>query len=84
MDKFHKRTWDKVLGRKKKYYIEELNPSCNYHQKEYIGANIPWKVKILIVQSRTNSHQLCCETGRWKRPKETWEERVHCLHFRQC
>ena len=24
----------------------------------------------------TNSHQLCCETGRWKRPKEIWEERV--------
>ena len=25
---------------------------------------------------RTNSHQLRCEIGRWKRPKEAWEERV--------
>ena len=69
-----KRTWDKELGRK--YYIEEFNPTYNQHQKAYIGANIPWKAKILIAQLRTNSHQLCCETGHWKRPKEAWEERV--------
>jgi hypothetical protein len=31
---------------------------------------------MLIAQIRTNSHQLRCETGRWKRPKEAWEERV--------
>jgi len=31
---------------------------------------------ILIAQLRTNSHQLWCEIGRWKRPKEAWEERV--------
>jgi len=29
-----------------------------------------------IAQLRTNSHQLRCETGRWKRPKEAWKERV--------
>jgi hypothetical protein len=31
---------------------------------------------MLIAQLRTNSHQLHCETGRWKRPKEAWEENV--------
>jgi hypothetical protein len=30
MDKFHKRTWEKELGRKKKYYIEEFNPTHNH------------------------------------------------------
>ena len=37
---------------------------------------MPWKAKILIAQLRTNSHQLRCEIGRWKRPKEAWVERV--------
>jgi hypothetical protein len=76
IDKFHKRSWDKGLRRKKKYYIEEFNPTYNHHQKAYIGANISWRAKMLIAQLRTNSHQLRCETGRWKRPKEAWEERV--------
>ena len=102
LNKFHKRTWDKNPGRKRKYYIEEFNPTYNQHQKVYIGANIPWKAKILeefnptynqhqkayieanipwkakilIAQLRTNSHQLRCETGRWKIPKEAWTERV--------
>ena len=48
-------------------------------QKAYIGANISWRSKILIAQLRTNSHQLRCETGRWKRPKEMWEERICIL-----
>ena len=69
MDKFYKRTWEKDLGRKKKYYIEEFNPTRNHQQKAYIGANISWRYKILIAQLRTNSHQLRCETRRWKRPK---------------
>ena len=38
------------------------------------------RAKVLITQLRTNSHQLWCETGRWKRPKEAWEERV-CTVF---
>ena len=75
MDKIHKYTWKKKIGRKK-YYIEEFNPTHNHEQKRYIGANISWRSKILIAQLRTNSHQLRCETGRWKRPKEMWEERV--------
>ena len=37
---------------------------------------MPWKAKILIAQLITNSHQLRCETERWKRPKEAWVERV--------
>jgi NAD-dependent dihydropyrimidine dehydrogenase PreA subunit len=56
MDKFHKCTWEKELGRKKKYYIEEFNPTHNHQQKAYIGANISWRSKILIAQLRTNSH----------------------------
>jgi hypothetical protein len=70
MDKFHKHTWEKELGRKKKYYIEEFNPTHNHQQKAYIGANISWRSKIFIARLRINSHQLCCETGGWKRPKE--------------
>jgi hypothetical protein len=62
--------------RKKKYYIEEFNPTYNHHQKAYIGENISSRAKMLIAQLRTNSHQLHCETGCWKRPKESWEERV--------
>jgi len=31
---------------------------------------------MLIAQLRTNSHELRCETGCWKRPKEAWEESV--------
>jgi hypothetical protein len=78
MDKFHKRTWEKEVERKK-YYIEEFNPTHNHQQKTYIGANISWKSKILIAQLMTNSHQLCCETECWKRPKEMWEEIVCIL-----
>ena len=70
------RLGDKELGRKRKYYIEEFNPTYNQHQKAYIGVNISWKAKILIAQLRTNSHKLCCEIGLWKRLKEAWEERV--------
>jgi hypothetical protein len=66
MDKFHQRTWEKELGRKKKYYIEEFNPTHNHQQKAYIGANISWRSKILIAQLRTNSHQLRCETSQEK------------------
>ena len=76
LEKFRKGIWGKELGRKKKYYVQEFNPTCDLQQKEYIGASIPWRAKIFIAQLRTNSHQLRCETGRWKRPKEAWEERV--------
>ena len=70
MKKFHKRVWGKTLGRKKKYYIKEFNPTCDLQQKEYIGASIPWREKVLISQLRTNLDQLLCEMGWWKRPKE--------------
>ena len=76
MDKFHKCTWEKKLGRKKKYYIEEFNPSHNHQQKAYTSANISGRAKIIIAQLGTNSH----ETRHWKRPKEMWEERV-CIFF---
>ena len=80
MEKFRKRVWGKELGRKKKYYIKEFNPTPDLQQKEFIGASIPRREKVLIAQLRTNSHQLQCETGRWKIPKEAWEERV-CTFF---
>jgi len=38
----------KRVGRKKKYYVQEFNPTCDLRKKEYIGANIPWRAKILI------------------------------------
>ena len=66
----------KSYGERESIIFEEFNPFYNQHQKAYIGANIPWKAKILISQLRTNSHQLRCETRRWKRPKEAWAERV--------
>ena len=65
INKFHKQTWDKEIGIKRKYYIEEFNPTYNQHQKAYIGANIPWKAKILIAQLKINSYKLNCETGSW-------------------
>ena len=76
IDKFHKSTWEKELGRKKKYYIEEFNPNHNHHQIAYIWSNISWRAKIIIAQIRTNLHQLRLETRRWKMQKEVWEERV--------
>ena len=62
---------DKELGRKKKYYIEEFNPTHNHQQKAYIGANISRRSKILIAQLRSNS---------LGKAKEIWEERV-CIFF---
>ena len=76
MDKLHEFTWDKELGRKKKYYIEVFNPTHSHQPKAYIEVNISWRAKILIAQLKTNSHQLRCEIGHWKRPKEVWKERV--------
>ena len=40
MEKFHQRTWDKELGRKKNYYIEVFNPTHNHQPKAYIETNI--------------------------------------------
>ncbi|XP_057860643.1 uncharacterized protein LOC131069300 isoform X2 [Cryptomeria japonica] len=49
-------------------------PRINYHS--YWNMFNYWVLSCIIAQLRTNSHQLRCETGRWKRPKEIWEERV--------
>ena len=80
MEKFLKKVWGKELGRKKKYYIEEFNPTCHLQQKDFIGASISWRENFLIAQLRTNSHKLRCETGGWKMSKEAWEEGV-CTFF---
>jgi len=40
MEKIHKHTWDRELGRKKNCYIEVFNPTHNYQPKAYIEANI--------------------------------------------
>ena len=71
---------EKKLGRKKKYFVQEFNPTCDLQQKDYIGASIPWRARILISQLSTKSHQLRCKIGRWKKPKEVWEQRV-CTFF---
>lgn len=68
--------WTKQIGRKKQYYITHLNSSWDHAQKSYLGADIKWKAKMLMAQLRTSSHQLRCETGRWSRPKEEWDERI--------
>ena len=55
MEKFRKRVRGKELGRKKKYYIEEFNPTCDLQQKEFIGASISWRAEVLITQLRTTN-----------------------------
>ena len=75
MDKFHKCTWEKELARKKKYYIEEFNPTHDHQQKAYIGGNISWRAKIIIAQLRTNSHQIkAFVMDKFK--KRTWEKEL--------
>jgi hypothetical protein len=49
MDKFHKRTWEKELGRKKKYYIEEFNHTHNHQQKHTKGAIFLRDIKFLLL-----------------------------------
>lgn len=68
MDTFHKCTWDNELGGKKKFYIEEFNPTHNHQQKSYIGVNISRRPKILIAQLKLS------EIGSWKRPNNAWGE----------
>ena len=48
MEKFYKRNWGSEIGRKKLYYINEFNPTCDQLQEAYIGANISWRAKTLI------------------------------------
>ena len=48
MEKLRKGIWGKELGRKKKYSVQEVNPTCDLQQQEYIGASVPWRAKILI------------------------------------
>lgn len=68
--------WTRELSRKREYYIKHFIPSYDHTQKNYIGAEIKWKAKMLIAQLRTDSHQLRCETGRWTTPKEEWVDRI--------
>lgn len=74
-EKFKKSIWTRQLRRKKDYYIKHFNPTHDHMQKNYIGMEIKWKEKILIVLIRTSSHQLRCETGRWMTPKKEWADR---------
>lgn len=68
--------WERELSRKREYSIKHFNPSYDHSQKNYIGADIKWKAKMLIAQVRTSSHQLRCETSRWLTPKEEWADRI--------
>lgn len=49
VDKFHKSIRVKVLGKKKKYYLEKFNPTFHHQQKTYLEANIPQREMILII-----------------------------------
>ena len=68
--------WTNHKGHKKDHYIKEFNPNCDHGEKAYLGAVVKGKAKLLVVQLRMGSHHLRCETGRWKVPKEEWEERT--------
>ena len=69
--------WNNQSGHKKAYCIKECNPNCDHGEKTYLGAVVKGKARLLIAQVRTNSHHLRCETGRWRVPKEVWEERTY-------
>jgi hypothetical protein len=69
IDRFHKRTWDKGLGRKKEYYIEEFNRTYNHHQKNihrgpYILESQNAYCPIVKFISSCESHS----PGGWLRP----------------
>lgn len=76
MDKFQIAMWSNNMGRKKAHYIEVFNPSRENRDKAYLGAAIKGKPRVLLAQLRTGSNHLRCKTGKWKRPKEEWEERI--------
>jgi hypothetical protein len=44
--------------------------------QDYLKFNIAWREKKVLAQIRTSSYRLRCETGRWKEPKEKWENRA--------
>ena len=66
----------KRVGHKEEVLCWGFQPTYDIQQKKYIGASISCREKVLFAQLRTNLHQLQCETGRWKRPKESQEEWV--------
>lgn len=72
--------WTKQLGKKKEYYIKEFNHTWDHDEIFYLRSTINGKAIILIAHLRTGSHHLICETGRWKLPKEDWEERM-CIFY---
>ena len=49
LEKFCKGIWGKELGRKKKYYIQEFNPTCDLQQKEYIGVTFHGEQRFLLL-----------------------------------
>jgi len=69
-EKFTTAMWTNHSGRKKTYYINEFNPNCDHSEKTYLGASIKGKTRLLVAQLRM---------GRWRVPKEVWEERTCIL-----
>lgn len=63
---------------RKKYYVEEFNPTCDLQQKYYIEASILRRAEILISQLKTSLHQLRYEMRRWKIPRTS----VYIMHIR--
>jgi hypothetical protein len=77
IEKFRTVMWTNHSGRKKAYCIKEFNPKCDHTEKTYLGVVIKGKARLLVAQLRTGS--LRCEIGRWRVPKEVWEERTCIL-----
>ena len=80
IEKFRIAMWINHSGHKKTYYIKEFNPNCDHSEKTYLGAVIKEKSRLLVEKLRTGSHHLRCERGRWRVPKEDWEER-NCIFY---
>jgi len=76
--KFKDTPWDdKELEGKKKliYYKEVINLTLDSQNYLLILTNT--KKKMNITRIRTNSHELCSETGWWSTPKAPWED-INC------
>ena len=54
MEKFRKKVWGKELGTKKKYYIEEFNPTCHLQGLKKLGKNVCVHFAHLGLRNRKN------------------------------
>ena len=48
-EKFRKGIWGKELGRKKKYYVQEFNPTCGLQQKNILELTFCGEQRFLLL-----------------------------------